>query len=93
MLVSRSFGLLHGLGFAAVLSEIGLPQTELVAGLLFFNIGVEIGQVIFALTVIFILNYLQSWVWFQNICRALASYCIGTISAYLFIDRSISFFL
>ena len=93
MLVSSSFGLLHGLGFAAVLSEIGLPQTELVAGLLFFNIGVEIGQVIFALTVIFILKYLQSWVWFQNNGRALASYCIGTISAYWFIDRSISFFL
>ncbi len=46
--VSSSFGLLHGFGFAAALSEVGLPQTEIVTGLLFFNVGVEIGQVIFA---------------------------------------------
>ena len=46
--VSSTFGLLHGLGFAAVLNEIGLPQTELVTGLVFFNVGVEIGQVVFA---------------------------------------------
>ena len=51
--MSSSFGLLHGLGFAAVLNEIGLPQTELVTGLLFFNVGVEIGQVLFALVVLF----------------------------------------
>lgn len=45
--VSSAFGLLHGLGFAAVLGEIGLPQTQLITGLLFFNIGVEVGQLIF----------------------------------------------
>ena len=45
--VSSSFGLLHGFAFAAVLREIGLPQTELVTSLLFFNVGVEIGQVLF----------------------------------------------
>lgn len=45
--VSSSFGLLHGFGFASVLNEIGLPQTELITGLLFFNVGVEIGQLIF----------------------------------------------
>jgi len=45
--VSSSFGLLHGFGFAAVLNEIGLPQTELLTGLLFFNVGVEIGQLMF----------------------------------------------
>lgn len=47
VLVSVSFGLLHGFGFASVLSDIGLPQTELAAALLFFNIGVELGQLIF----------------------------------------------
>ena len=45
--VSSSFGLLHGFGFAAVLRDIGLPQTELLTSLLFFNVGVEIGQVLF----------------------------------------------
>ena len=46
-LISIAFGLLHGLGFAAALNQIGLPSQELVTGLLFFNVGVEVGQVIF----------------------------------------------
>ncbi len=45
--VSASFGLLHGFGFATVLSEIGLPQTEVPTALLFFNVGVEAGQIAF----------------------------------------------
>ena len=40
-------GLLHGLGFASVLSEIGLPMSDLLVALVSFNVGVEIGQVIF----------------------------------------------
>ena len=46
-LVAFAFGLLHGLGFAGALSEIGLPQSEIPQALLFFNIGVEIGQLAF----------------------------------------------
>jgi hypothetical protein len=42
--VSASFGLLHGFGFAAVLGEIGLPAGEVPIALLFFNLGVELGQ-------------------------------------------------
>lgn len=55
--VSASFGLLHGFGFASVLASIGLPQTEVPAALLFFNVGVEVGQVIFvvALAALFLL--------------------------------------
>lgn len=45
--VAFSFGLLHGLGFAGALAEIGLPQNAVPLALLFFNIGVEIGQVLF----------------------------------------------
>lgn len=47
VLVSSSFGLLHGFGFASVLSEIGLPVNEKVTALLSFNIGVELGQMLF----------------------------------------------
>ncbi|RZV49590.1 MAG: HupE/UreJ family protein, partial [Deltaproteobacteria bacterium] len=50
--VSSSFGLLHGFGFAAVLGETGLPQTEIPTALLFFNLGVELGQILFVLGVI-----------------------------------------
>lgn len=50
--VAGSFGLLHGFGFASVLSEIGLPQTEVPAALLFFNVGVELGQILFVAVLI-----------------------------------------
>jgi hydrogenase/urease accessory protein HupE len=46
-LVAFSFGLLHGFGFAGALSEIGLPAAHIPAALLFFNVGVEIGQLLF----------------------------------------------
>ena len=46
-LVAFTFGLLHGLGFAGALSEIGLPEGQIPLALLFFNVGVEIGQLLF----------------------------------------------
>jgi hydrogenase/urease accessory protein HupE len=46
-LVACSFGLLHGLGFAGALAEVGLPQNSIPLALLFFNVGVEIGQLLF----------------------------------------------
>ena len=45
--VALIFGLFHGLGFAGALGEIGLPGTDLPIALLFFNIGVEVGQLAF----------------------------------------------
>lgn len=47
LLVSAAFGLLHGLGFAAALGETGLPEGEIALALLFFNLGVEAGQLAF----------------------------------------------
>jgi hydrogenase/urease accessory protein HupE len=46
-LVAFSFGLLHGLGFAGALAEVGLPEKNIPLALLFFNVGVEIGQLVF----------------------------------------------
>lgn len=46
-MVAFTFGLLHGLGFANALSEVGLPQSAIPVALLFFNVGVEIGQLLF----------------------------------------------
>ena len=45
--VAFTFGLLHGFGFAGALSGIGLPQGQIPAALLFFNVGVEVGQLLF----------------------------------------------
>jgi hydrogenase/urease accessory protein HupE len=50
--ISFTFGLLHGFGFAGALSEVGLPQTAIPVALLFFNVGVEIGQLLFAAAVV-----------------------------------------
>ena len=51
LLVTSLFGLLHGFGFASVLREVGLPPTELPTALLFFNVGVEIGQIAFVVVI------------------------------------------
>ena len=51
-LVAFTFGLLHGLGFAGALAEVGLPQNAIPLALLFFNVGVEIGQLIFIAAVL-----------------------------------------
>ena len=45
--VAFSFGLLHGFGFAGALAEVGLPQTAIPVALLTFNVGVELGQLLF----------------------------------------------
>ena len=58
---SRSrFGLLHGLGFAGALSEVGLPAGHIPVALLFFNVGVELGQVAF-ITAVLALMWLGRW--------------------------------
>jgi HupE / UreJ protein len=59
-LVAFSFGLLHGFGFAGALAGVGLPQHAIPVALLFFNVGVEIGQLIFVagvLSLIWLLRY------------------------------------
>ena len=57
--VAASFGLLHGFGFAAVLGETGLPQTEIPAALLFFNLGVELGQIAFVFAVLIVYQMMR----------------------------------
>ena len=50
--VAFAFGLLHGFGFAGALAEVGLPESSIPMALLFFNVGVEIGQLLFVAAVI-----------------------------------------
>ena len=58
-LVAFSFGLLHGLGFAGALTEVGLPQREIPLALFAFNIGVEVGQLAFIASVLFLMRLLR----------------------------------
>jgi len=92
-LVSSSFGLLHGFGFASALMEIGLPQQEKVYALLFFNVGVEFGQIIFVsilLSIIWVLNRTfkrtASFQWDKPV-----AYVIGSISMMWLIERLLVF--
>jgi hydrogenase/urease accessory protein HupE len=100
--VSSSFGLLHGFGFAAVLRDIGLPQTELPTALLFFNGGVEIGQILFVFTLLaafFVLRPIMVWLlqsardgevhW--STATVPASYLIGSVASFWMIDRIAGF--
>ncbi|HSG33146.1 MAG TPA: HupE/UreJ family protein, partial [Sphingomonadaceae bacterium] len=100
ILVSSSFGLLHGFGFAAVLQEIGLPRGELATGLLSFNIGVEIGQILFiaaALAAFWAarkalrLPHSLSFE-IEGRLRLVAGYALGIPAAYWFIERSLPIF-
>jgi hydrogenase/urease accessory protein HupE len=100
ILVSSSFGLLHGFGFAAVLQEIGLPQGELATGLLSFNLGVEIGQVLFiaaALALLWGLRRAKGLApdWSFAIAgrpRQFAGYALGILAAFWFIGRAMPVF-
>ncbi len=90
--ISASFGLLHGFGFATVLRDIGLPQTETAAALLFFNLGIELGQVLFIVGVI-VLGYLASLLPLslsRDQIALPASYAVGIIASYWLIDRVIN---
>ena len=80
-MVAFAFGLLHGLGFAGALSEVGLPPEHVPAALLFFNVGVEIGQLLFVAAMLAIvwvfrsqLTALPRWT------RLLPPYAIGSVA-------------
>jgi hydrogenase/urease accessory protein HupE len=98
-LVSFGFGLLHGLGFANALVQIGLPAGEVPLALFSFNIGVEIGQLLFvAVIVLTALSLRRLFPRFMSMMttrgrrgmRAMA-YAIGTVSAVWFLSRLSAF--
>jgi hydrogenase/urease accessory protein HupE len=93
-LVAFSFGLLHGFGFASALTEIGLPQGDIPLALFAFNVGVEIGQLIFIAAVLGALRCAQ-WIRFpvfvERHARPVTTYAIGIMAAYWFIERLAGF--
>lgn len=91
--VAFTFGLLHGFGFAGALAEVGLPQKAIAVALLMFNVGVEIGQLIFvavAVTAMALLARLplqrRSWMPYAM------PYAIGMVAMYWVIERVGAFF-
>ena len=88
-IVAFIFGLLHGFGFAGALAEVGLPQQAIPLALIFFNVGVELGQLLFVLGVV-----LLTWALHQlnqqkllNHAEKAVIYSIGGISSFWLIER------
>lgn len=89
-LVAFTFGLLHGFGFAGALSEIGLPEQAIPTALLTFNVGVELGQVLFIVVTLATLSVLRrfplpAWSW------RIPVYGIGSMAAFWTFERIASF--
>jgi hydrogenase/urease accessory protein HupE len=92
-LVAFAFGLLHGFGFAGALAEVGLPQTAIPLALAFFNIGVEIGQLLFIAVVLLMMWLARILLHNTLLERAplLVAYGIGGLASYWVIERTVSF--
>lgn len=82
------FGLLHGLGFAGVLAEIGMPKGQFVSGLIGFNIGVELGQLAVIVICFALFGY---WFgkkdWYRRVFTIPMSLSISVIASYWFYER------
>tara|TARA_R110000737_G_scaffold328370_1_gene343027 strand:- start:2019 stop:3179 length:1161 start_codon:yes stop_codon:yes gene_type:complete len=87
MPVIFAFGLLHGLGFASVLRDIGLPQSQYAMSLVSFNIGVELGQLA-VITLAFIALYpFRHKTWYQTKLVLALNIAIASIATYWLIER------
>jgi hypothetical protein len=87
--VAGVFGLLHGLGFAGALAEVGLPQTEIPLALFSFNFGIEIGQLVFVAVVLAskrllgpLLLRLPHWI------ELVPLYAMGSLAAFWCFERA-----
>jgi hypothetical protein len=88
--LAGGFGLLHGMGFAGALAETGLPQDNVPLALLFFNIGIEIGQIAFILAVLALWWLVRKPLapWHERL-RWMPVYVLGSLSALWCIERGL----
>jgi hydrogenase/urease accessory protein HupE len=102
-LVAFCFGLLHGFGFAGALAEVGLPHHAIPIALLFFNLGVETGQLVFVAAVLAAAELFRRAIALRlepapvrlavNRLDVTAAYVIGALAAYWLIERTFAFFV
>ncbi len=83
------FGLLHGMGFAGVLSEIGLPQSEFLTALISFNVGVEFGQLSVIAVCLLLVGYWRDRPWFRSVIVIPASLLISVVGLYWAWERTL----
>lgn len=103
-LVAFGFGLLHGLGFAGALADIGVPQHAIALSLALFNLGVEAGQLVFIAAICGLFALLrrlppiQRWQWRSGRSAAVVAtwpvaYLVGGLAAWWLIDRTLAMVL
>lgn len=92
-MVAFAFGLLHGIGFASGLTITGLPQRDIPSALLFFNVGVEAGQIAFVCLAVWVASSLRTldldrawWV------KRIPAYAVGALGAFWSIERLLVLF-
>lgn len=102
-LVAFAFGLLHGFGFAGALGELGLPENNLLSALLFFNIGVELGQLFFVVVLLLVSwvvsqvvskvvsQAFKNWANLLQKSRQVSQYTVGILAAFWFFERIAGF--
>ena len=91
--VAFAFGLLHGFGFAGALREVGMPQEAVPLALLFFNVGVELGQLLF-IAAVFGLAAIVRWsaVRVPPVWRPVVAYGVGSFAAFWVVGRTLAVF-
>jgi hydrogenase/urease accessory protein HupE len=88
-LMASGFGLLHGLGFAGALREVGLPEGEIPLALFAFNVGIEAGQLLFVATVLALAAALRPLrLRLPAAATAVPVYVMGTLAAYWCFERA-----
>jgi len=88
-LLAGLFGLLHGLGFAGALADIGLPDGEIPMALFSFNVGIEIGQIAFVVLILLAAAIARRGVGVRRLARLrlVPAYAIGSLAAFWMFDR------
>jgi len=91
-IVAFTFGLLHGFGFAGALSEVGLPQGHVPLALLFFNVGVEVGQLFFiAVVFAFVALVRRARIALPRWAQLAPPYAIGSVAMFWVMQRVAAF--
>ena len=85
--LAGAFGLLHGMGFAGALAETGLPQVYLPTALLFFNVGIEVGQLVFV-AILTLIGAAVARLSSANWLRVAPVYVLGAVSTFWVLERT-----
>ena len=86
-----AFGLVHGLGFAGVLAELGLPRQQLATALVSFNVGVELGQLAVISTAFLVVGHWRNRTWYRPSIALPASAIIGCAGLWWTLQRVMGF--